>query len=740
MHGMILFLLLAGGMLAAGPRNDAWTVIGPGGGGAQFLPAISPHDPNVVLVGCDMTGAYLTKDGGKSWRMFNLRGTPRLFVFDPLNPKVMYAGTIGLWRSRDGGATWELVYPAPSSVKEIVMADDHAGEELMVDGGAERVRALAIDPADSNVLYAVLGGRGGPGRLSVSRDFGASWKTAGADLPSGSMKIYVDPKSPAGDRTLYIAGAEGLAVVEAGKLRRQTAPAQLIDVSAGFTAHGKLVVYGVSRDAIAVSTDGGAEWKMLKPAEQFVAVATSLRHPEVAYASYGGRFHGVMKTTDSGATWQPVWKESAEKSPHVDDGWISTRFGTGWGENPLSLGVSPANPEIAWGTDYGRSLRTADGGKTWVAAYTRKEGRGWTTTGLDVTTNYGVHFDPFDANHMFISYTDIGLFSSADGGRSWNSATEKGVPRSWVNTTYWMEFDPAMKGRVWAVMSGTHDLPRPKMWRRGGTARYRGGVVRSDDGGVTWRAMGNGLPETAATHVLLDVRSKPQARVLYVTGFGRGVFKSSDGGESWQLKNEGLPAEPFAWRMSQDASGTLYLVLARRSDDGSIGTPGDGSLYRSTDGAESWRKMILPDNVNGPVALTIDGKDPRRLYLSAWSRPVEGKPVGGGIFVSTDGGNVWKRTLGKDQHVYDVTFHPKDPAVLYACGFESSAWRSTDRGEHWTRIRGYNFKWGHRVVPDPRNPHMVFVTTFGGSVWYGPAAGDPSAVEDIVTPVVAYGR
>ena len=40
----------------------------------------------------------------------------------------------------------------------------------------------------------------------------------------------------------------------------------------------------------------------------------------------------------------------------------------------------------------------------------------------------------------------------------------------------------------------------------------------------------------------------------------------------------------------------------------------------------------------------------------------------------------------RDQHVYDVTIDPRDPRILYACGFESSAWRSTDRGEHWTHL------------------------------------------------------
>jgi len=57
---------------------------------------------------------------------------------------------------------------------------------------------------------------------------------------------------------------------------------------------------------------------------------------------------------------------------------------------------------------------------------------------------------------------------------------------------------------------------------------------------------------------------------------------------------------------------------------------------------------------------------------------------------------------------------------------------STDRGETWTRIRGYNFKWGQRVIADPKDASKIYVTTFGGSVWHGPAAGDATAAEDVV--------
>ncbi len=96
-----------------------------------------------------------------------------------------------------------------------------------------------------------------------------------------------------------------------------------------------------------------------------------------------------------------------------------------------------------------------------------------------------------------------------------------------------------------------------------------------------------------------------------------------------------------------------------------------------------------------------------------------------------------KNVLSRDQHIYDVTVDPNNPKTLFACGFESSVWRSDDRGETWRRLKGFNFKWGHRVIPDPYNKDMIYVTTFGGSVWYGPANGDPNATDDVITPIVS---
>jgi hypothetical protein len=113
-------------------------VIGPGGGGGHFAPTISPHDPNVVLAACDMTGSFISHDCGESWRMFNLGNRTEFFVFDPSDPKVLYARTIGppasmahdrplavagLWRSGDAGKTWRLVRADPSTLPGNIAPD-----------------------------------------------------------------------------------------------------------------------------------------------------------------------------------------------------------------------------------------------------------------------------------------------------------------------------------------------------------------------------------------------------------------------------------------------------------------------------------------------------------------------------------------------------------------------------------------------------------------------------------------
>ncbi len=757
------------------PRLDGWHVLGPGGGGAQFNPTLSPVDPNLVLVNCDMTGSYVSVDGGNSWRMFNLRGVVRFFVTDPLDSNVIYAATKGLYRSKDKGKTWELIYPHPSDVARVVISGDHADERIVSRDGVERiVDALAVDPSDSSSLLAVISKNKRAG-VYRSKDGGKAWEFV-RDVPAIG-RIYIDPDSPSENRTVYLAGGNSVHLLENGVLRDQNGPAgvnRFLDIAAGFPGGGKKpVFYAVSginwrggdtgATGLFVSVDGGAGWRSI-PVDflsnapkgtaklELRAVGTSLNHPQTAYLSFrdhtrelaaGKRNIGVAKTMDTGKSWQMVWRDvGATAAANMQDPWINQRFGPDWAENPFALGVSPVDPEICFGTDFGRTVRTRDGGKIWQGVYAHRfEDGSTTTTGLDVLTTHGIHFDPFDGSHWFVSFTDIGLFESYENGHSWKEATSRGIPAEWQNTAYWVLFDPDVKGRIWAAVSGTHDLPRPKMWRSAGVTNYRGGVVISDDGGRSWSPSVEGMPQTAATHILLDRKSPASARTLYVCGFGKGVYKSVDGGRHWLLKNAGLEgSEPFAWRLAEDSKDRLYLLVARRGEDGRVGTPLDGALYRSVDRAEHWEKLMLPTGCNAPNGLAIDPEDPNRLYLAAWGRVGMSGDSGGGIFVSADAGKTWKNVLNRDQHIFDVTVDANKPRVLYATGFESSVWKSIDRGESWTRVKGYNFKWGQRVFPDPKNPGMIYVGTFGGSIWHGPTDSDVEAAGDIVTPVMLPGH
>lgn len=143
--GRCAFALLLGLALtarAAEPPPSAWEPVGLSGGGAMYVPAVSPVDPERMMVHCDMSAAYVSHDGGLSWKMVHysqLRSnTACRPAFHPTDPRtiVSASGWEGLKISRDGGATWQPMKGLPFA-------------------NAQRV---AFDPADPNVLYVTTFG------------------------------------------------------------------------------------------------------------------------------------------------------------------------------------------------------------------------------------------------------------------------------------------------------------------------------------------------------------------------------------------------------------------------------------------------------------------------------------------------------------------------------------------------------------------------------------------------------
>ena len=186
-----------------------------------------------------------------------------------------------------------------------------------------------------------------------------------------------------------------------------------------------------------------------------------LRRPPIRekHGTWHGRRPGPTKKKASG-----IGGNAGRSPENIHDDWITERFGTSWGENPLAMTVADQDPKARlqhrsrphhayhrrWRQDLGRGQ------------YSHRVAKdGWTTTGLDVTTSLRNSLRSFRNECEFITYTDIGLFRSEDGGAAWTSSTD-GVPREWRNTTYWVVFDPKVKRKDVEREQRTHDSRGPK--------------------------------------------------------------------------------------------------------------------------------------------------------------------------------------------------------------------------------------------------------------------------------------
>ena len=144
--------------------------------------------------------------------------------------------------------------------------------------------------------------------LFISRDYGKSWQKQ-VSLPDVPRRLWVDPNSASDGRTLFLASTHAIAVVSHGGVRSLPLPTAMSDISMGFGSGLQATIYATSEQGIYVSNDTGVNWRksdLPGAGAKVRAIATSLHHPETAYASYdnlradGESWMGVARTTNSG--------------------------------------------------------------------------------------------------------------------------------------------------------------------------------------------------------------------------------------------------------------------------------------------------------------------------------------------------------------------------------------------------------------------------------------------------------
>ena len=763
----------------ANKKDKNWVILGPGGGGCVHTLTINPHRPETMVVSCDMTAGYITRDGGKSWREFNLKSRQYAYAFDPHDPDTLWVGTSGLFRSRDHGDTWHLVFPDPVKLVGETRLDDECRHSFTAGDNwpGKTIHSITVDPGRPGQVFIGIK-KMGPGEpfdfqkpvqrkgilIYTTNNDGMSWHEVVELDAEDIYLITLDPDSPIEDRILFIFTEKAVYRVEAATDQVKTIPLpeQVRFLNhASVAAHpqtGKPIFFLVAfkeligahlESTLLRSFDLGKTWIDLSPGFSTLRPEGRFWISQVSACAADGRSvwaivepctdheadsrpidrYGILHSKDSGQSWNWVVLQDDFHDPdNREFGWAERDYGACWGDltgdhqiSPKGrfcwdVVASPQDPDSCWTMDFSTIYATRDAGQTWQQLVTNLHPDGSVSSrGIDVLSVYSVLFDPFDPLHFVLPVTDAGIFHSENGGRTWRHDL-KGIPREWINSCYWMVFDPQVKGRAWSAWSAMHDIPRLKMFRDEFFTRDRGGICKSEDGLRSWAPSATGLPDHAlCTHLVLDPSSLVDSRTIYAAVFNHGVYRSTDDGRTWTLKNQGVDRRnPFTWRLALQGDGTLYQVVVKNR---LVGQEFSGAIYRSTNRAESWEVLPLPKGVDFPNDLTCDSSG--RLYLACWPRREGERNIGGGAYASDDGGQTWKTIFHPEMHVYTLTVDPANQNYLYLSTFDSALFCSENRGLTWRQLEGFDFQWGQRPVPDPQHPGMLYMTTFGSTVWYG---------------------
>ena len=258
----------------------------------------------------------------------------------------------------------------------------------------------------------------------------------------------------------------------------------------------------------------------------------------------------------------------------------------------------------------------------------------------------------------------------------------------------WRSIGPANMGGRTADVEGVAGDPNIVY-----VASASGGLWKTTNGGVTWKP----IFERQGTISIGDIALAPgnpdvvwvgtgESNVRNSVSFGDGVYKSTDGGKTWVHMGLKDSERISAIVIDPQNPNNVYVGALGHA----FGPNEERGVFMTTDGGKTWAKTLYIDNQHGVSDLEIDPTNPNILYAGMWS--FERKPwthrsgsEKGGIFKSIDGGRTWKKlTNGLPKLIgrIGVRVAPSNPNVVYAIleAKEGTLYRSDDRGETFKQI------------------------------------------------------
>lgn len=228
-----------------------------------------------------------------------------------------------------------------------------------------------------------------------------------------------------------------------------------------------------------------------------------------------------------------------------------------------------------------------------------------------------------------------------------------------------------------------------------------GGIYKTTDGGIKWLPVFDST-DNSSIGALAIAAGNPQ-HIWAGTGEtflirpahanGNGIYKSTDGGKSW--KNMGLKETVLISRVMVDPSDTNTVYVAALGH--SHGPQQERGVYKTTNGGNSWERILFVDENTGCSDLSINPKDPKNLVAAMWQVDIKtwnlksGGP-GSGFYKTTDGGKTWKQMTnglpgGTDHPVgkTSIDIAQSNPSTIYALVEDKTPalYKSLDGGDSW---------------------------------------------------------
>ncbi|HSE16259.1 MAG TPA: hypothetical protein VLB46_04355 [Pyrinomonadaceae bacterium] len=591
---------------------------------------VAPSDGNVIYAGtgeADMrdsiaygNGVYKSTDAGKTWKHLGLENTKQIgrIIVDPKNPNTVFVAALGnvyapnpdrgVYRSRDGGATWQKVLFKNDDVGAIDLAFDPVDSKTVyatlwnvrrppwfiyapangpgasifksVDGGttwadiSEGIPlegrghiGIAVAPTNRNRLYAVVDAK--EGGVFISNDSGARWTRLSSDKRLWDRgwyfeKVNVDPKNA---DIVYVMNTSMYRSTDAGKTWTPIKGAPGGDDYHQLWINPddpKRMIVASDQGAI-VTVDGAATWSSWynQPTAQIYHVAADYRFP---YWVTGAQ-------QDSGAVGTP------SRSNHSD---ISNRDWEGLcaGGEAGYTAPDPLHPEILFGGTVSRCNVLT--GKTKNVS----PERGATPGQFRHAWTQPLVFSKADPHALY--YANQFLYKTTNGGESWTQISadmtreDPGVPSN-LNEAAAADA-PVDKRRGVIYTIAPSPLRAPTIW----IGTDDGLIHLTKDDGKTWQ---NVTPPamTSWSKVVMIEASHFDVNEAYaaverhqLSDYEPHIYRTLDAGKTWTEITRGLPAGVYVQTVKEDP--------ARR---GLLFTGTERNVFVSFDDGDHWQSLQL---------------------------------------------------------------------------------------------------------------------------------------------------